>query len=77
MSLEIQKENNENSQGLSRRFSKRMKMSGILMRARRKRFYHRTKSEATKKKSALRREEIRKEYELKEKMGKAEEKRRY
>lgn len=70
MSIEIKKRERETSQGLVRRFSKRIKQSGILLRARQIRFRERPKSRQMKKKSALRREEMRKEYERLEKMGK-------
>ena len=70
MSLEIKKEGRETSQNLVRRFSRRMKQSGILLRARKARFKERPKSKQMKKRSALRREELRKEYEQLEKLGK-------
>jgi hypothetical protein len=76
MVLEIKKQEKESSQNLVRRFSKRMKLSGILLRARKKRFHEREKSHQMKKKSALRREELRKEYEKLQKLGKIEETRR-
>ncbi len=77
MALEIKKENGETSQALVRRFSKRLKMSGVLLRARRTRFHSRKKSEPMKKRSALRREELKTEYENLKKLGKIEEKTRY
>lgn len=70
MSLEIKKEGRETSQNLVRRFSRRMKQSGILLRARKSRFKERPKSKQMKKRSALRREELKKEYEQLEKLGK-------
>jgi len=70
MVLEIKKQDRESSQNLVRRFSRRVKQSGILMKARKSRFKTRGKSENMKKKSALRREELRKEYQLAEKMDK-------
>ncbi len=73
MPLEIKKDNRETSQSLVRRFSKRVKQSGILMRARKNRFKTRNKSEQTQKKSAIRKEQLRKEYELAEKMDKPKE----
>ena len=76
MPLEVKKEERESSQNLVRRFSKRLKSSGILLRARRTRFFERDKSQQMKKKSALRREELKKEYEKMEKLGKIEDKRR-
>jgi hypothetical protein len=70
MPLEIKKQERETSQSLVRRFSRRMKQSGILISARKNRFFERDKSQQMKKRSALRREELTKEYEKLEKMGK-------
>ena len=70
MPLEVKKEGRETSQSLVRRFSRRMKQSGILLRARKARFRKRDKSPQMKKRSALRREELKKEYERMEKMNK-------
>ena len=70
MALEIKKTERETSQGLIRRFSRRMKQSGILLQARKNRFRKRAKSHQMKKKAALRKEELKKEYERLEKLGK-------
>jgi len=70
MALEIKKEGRETSQNLVRRFSRRMKQSGILIRARKSRFFEKDKSPQMKKRSALRREQLKKEYEKLEKLGK-------
>jgi len=70
MPLEIKKEGRETSQNLVRRFARRMKQSGILLRARKNRFRIRPKSHQMKKRSALRREQLKKEYEALEKLGK-------
>lgn len=72
MALEITRENRETSQGLVRRFQKRVQQSGLLLRARKNRFKIRKKSEPMKKRAALRREELRKEYEKLTKLGKTE-----
>ena len=69
MPLEVKKQNRETSQSLVRRFGRRVQQSGILLRARKIRFKERPKSEQMKKRAALRREELRKEYERKQKMG--------
>jgi len=73
MPLEIKKEERETSQNLVRRFSKRVKMSGLLLRARKIRFEDREKSKNMRRKSALRREEKKKEYDTLIKMGKIQE----
>jgi len=70
MSLEIKKQERETAQSLVRRFSRRMQQSGILLRVRKNRFKKRKKSPQAKKKAALRREELRKEYEKLKKLGK-------
>ncbi|MBM3250969.1 MAG: hypothetical protein FJZ07_01925 [Candidatus Nealsonbacteria bacterium] len=69
MPIEIKKKERETSQGLVRRFSKRIKQSGVLFRAREIRFRERPKSRQMKKRSALRREQMRREYKIREKMG--------
>ena len=71
MALEIKKQERETSQSLVRRFSRRVKKSGILFRARKIRYKDKGKSRQMKKKSALRKEELRKEHEKLEKLGKA------
>lgn len=70
MPLEIKKDEKESSQSLVRRFSRRIKKSGILIGARKSRFKDRPKSYPMRKRSALRREELKKEYIKKEKMDK-------
>lgn len=72
MTLEIKKQNREPGQILVRRFARRIKQSGILLRARSNRFRHRKKSRQAKKRAALRREELRKEYLKLKKLGKSE-----
>ncbi len=74
MPLEVKKQNRENNQSLLRRFSKGMQQSGILIRAKKRRFVQRKKSEDMKKKSALRRLEKRDEYEKLKKLGEIERK---
>jgi len=73
MALEIKKQPRETSQSLIRRFSKRVRGSGILLRARKIQFRRRPKSRRAKKETALRREELRKRYEKLKKLGKIEE----
>jgi ribosomal protein S21 len=70
MPLEIKKQDRESSQSLVRRFSRRMKQSGILLEARKSKFFEGKKSKQMKKRSALRREQLKKEYEVAEKMNK-------
>ena len=70
MALEVKRKERENPQSLVRRFTKRVQQSGILLRARKIRFKRREKSKDQRKKTALRREEMKKEYEELEKLGK-------
>ena len=70
MPLKIQKQNRESTQSLIRRFSQKIRKSGILLEARKKQFKERNKSRQLKKRAALRREELRKRYEKLKKLGK-------
>ncbi|MDP2966844.1 MAG: hypothetical protein Q8N87_00260 [bacterium] len=69
MSLEVKKQERENSQSLIRRFRKKVQKSGILLRARKIRFRQRSKNKEMKKRTALRREKLKAEYEKLEKLG--------
>jgi len=70
MPLKAEKQNKESTQSLIRRFSRKMKKSGILLEARKKRFVKREKSSQLKKRTALRRNELQKKYEELKKLGK-------
>lgn len=70
MGLEVKKQDKESSQGLIRRFTKKLQQSGILFRVRKTRYKNRPKSRQMKKRAALRREETKKEYEKLSKLGK-------
>ncbi len=70
MAVEVQKREKESVQSLLRRFSRRVQQSGILIRARRGRFYIPLPTKRQKKLSALRRLEIQKEREKLYKLGK-------
>jgi len=72
MALEVKKQQRETSQSLIRRFTKSIQGSGILRRARKIRFREREKSKNMKKRAALRKEEMKKEYEKLKKLGKTE-----
>ena len=69
MAIEIRRKEKENSQSLIRRFSRRIQRSGILRRVRKKQFKVRPKSRQMKKRAALRREELKKEYQKLKKLG--------
>jgi ribosomal protein S21 len=70
MGIEVKKSERETTQSLIRRFTKRVQQSGILLRARESRFHQRPKSRQMKKRAALRREKLKKEYEKLKKLGK-------
>lgn len=69
MALKVDKKNNEDPQNLVKRFSRRMRRSGILHQARNNQSFEREKSDQLKKRAALRRKELQQEYERKKKMG--------
>ncbi len=68
--LQVKKQGRESSQGIIRRFSQRLRKSGILFEARRNRFRKRKKSKQLTKRSALRREAKKAEYKELKKTGK-------
>lgn len=70
MVLKVKKQDRETSQGLVRRFARRIQQSGILVRARKTRFRKKPKNRQARKKAALRREELREEYARLKKLGK-------
>jgi ribosomal protein S21 len=72
MTIKIKKQPRETNQSLIRRFSRSIQRSGILLRARKISFKEKPKSRQAKKKAALRREELKKEYEKLKKMAKPE-----
>lgn len=59
MSIEVRKKDKESTGSLLRRFSRRVQQSGVLLRARRGRFYAKSKTKRQMKASALRREQLR------------------
>ncbi len=70
MPLKVKKQLKETSQSLIYRFGKKIRKSGILLEARKRRFKEKEKSRQLLRRSALRREEKRKEYEKLKKLGK-------
>ncbi len=72
MALEVRKQDKESTQSLVRRFTQRLQKSGILKRAKKHRFFHSPKSDETKKREALRREQLKKEFEKAQKLAKPE-----
>lgn len=70
MALEVKKQPRETTQSLIHRFTKNIQKSGILFRIRKIQFKEREKSESMKRKAALRKEELKKKYEILKKLGK-------
>ncbi|MCX6791027.1 MAG: hypothetical protein NTV62_02425 [Candidatus Gribaldobacteria bacterium] len=71
MPLTVQKQNKETSQSLIRRFSQKMRRSGIVLEIRRRQFRNKPQSRPLVKLSALRRIAKNEEYLEKQKMGQA------
>ena len=69
MTFEIQKKERENNQTLIRRFTKRLRDSGILPAAKKAVFKRREKSGQMQRRMALRKIEKRAEYEKAKKLG--------
>lgn len=70
MPIIVEKKNTETPVSLVDRFSKEVRRSGILQRAKRQRFWQRPSSDLARKRSALKRLESQKHYQLLRKMGK-------
>lgn len=71
--VEVKKREHESLESLVRRFHKKVVASGLLLAAKRGRFYERPKSKQRKRANAIRRSELRKEREFLRKLGKLEE----
>jgi len=69
MHLKISKKEKESPQSLIRRFTRSVRKSGILIQARTSMFRQKPKSREMKKRAALRREMLKREYEKKQKLG--------
>jgi ribosomal protein S21 len=69
MPLEVNKQGKEIASNLIRRFTLRLRRSGILLEARHRQFFQKPKSVKLKKRSALRREEKKQEYLQLKKLG--------
>lgn len=67
--VDIKKTKNDNNLGLLRKFSRKVKISGVLQKKRSLRYFDRKISDFKKKANALNKIDKRKEYEYKEKMG--------
>ena len=70
--IEVKKGENESTIGLIKRFTKKIKESGILSSARYLRFRNRPKSNLRKKKEAIKRVQLKKKIDYLRKLGKIE-----
>jgi small subunit ribosomal protein S21 len=68
--VEVKKKDNESFDSLLRRFNRKIQQSGVLIRARKTRFFTPTKSRNLQKVAARRRSQIKAEKEELKKMGK-------
>ncbi len=71
--IEVKKKDRETSESLIKRFSRRVQQSGVLLQARRGRFYAKDKSKRQSRESALYRAKVKKEVDKFKKMGKFDE----
>ena len=69
MPLKVKKQGKESSLSVIRRFTLKLRRSGLLFEARRRKFKEKPKSNKLKKRSALRREKKKEEYKYLKKMG--------
>jgi len=69
--IEVKRKEGESFESLMRRFGRKVQQSGILMRARKIRYYTRTKSRNLQRRSAVRRTELKKEREEAKRLGTA------
>ena len=71
--VQVEKNNNESSANVIRRFTKRVQGSGIITRMRKNRYYARTKSSNVRKMARLKKLDKKAEYEKQLKLGKIQE----
>jgi len=71
--VEVKRKEGETPESLLRRFTKRVQQSGVLIRAKKNRFYERPKNKRAQKEDALRRKALREEKDYLRKIGKLDE----
>ena len=76
INVEIEKNNNESSANVIRRFTKRVQGAGIIPRMRKNRYFARTKSENVQKTARLKKLKKKDVYEMQLKLGKIQERTR-
>lgn len=67
--IEVKRKDGESFESLMKRFSRKVQQSGLLIRARRLRYHDRTKSRNLKRRSALRRIELKTERDEMKRLG--------
>jgi ribosomal protein S21 len=67
--IEVKRKDGESFESLMKRFGRKVQQSGILIRARRIRYHARTKSENLKRRSALRRLELKQQRDEAKRLG--------
>ena len=73
VAIEVKKQQGETTRGLLRRFSRRIQQSGVLVQARKERFYEKDKTKKERRDGAVYRVRVGKEKEKLRKMGLLEE----
>jgi ribosomal protein S21 len=71
--VQVKRKDNEGSESLIRRFSRKVRESGVLLQAQKVRFYQRKKSKRRAREEAKRKSELTAEYERKVKLGEIDE----
>lgn len=74
--VEVKKREHESTESLIRRFHRRVVASGTILDAKRVRFYLRPKSKQRRRTEAIRRSELKREYDRLRKLGKLEDRSR-
>ncbi len=71
--IEVRRKEGESGESLLRRFSRRVQHSGLLLRAKRRRFYQSKKNKRAVREDALRRKDIREKRDYLRRIGQLEE----
>ena len=72
MAIEVKKKDGETNESLMRRFTKKVQSSGMIIRAKQSKFKESPKNRTQQKRDALRKKEIKKQYDYLRKSGKLE-----
>ncbi len=72
MTVKVNKKRRESSQQIIHRFRRKIQRSGVLRTVRKNRYYQRSQSDKLKKRSALKKKEMREKYKKLRKLGELE-----